>query len=508
MWVQIWAQEPDFALRECYPAGRAKTLNLRPGVSASMELYSNGQSLSMVVWVKDADIRQHSQTAYADHVEVWFALPPSAYPEDFEYALHPSYMYAASTTRSAAPASPPRTFSAYSEYTPRVSSRSFLQDFDYPSTDKITRDSLQVPSPSQLRKEDIHFGIVQFALFPDGRKAVQLNRRNHESLERTMSLSMGNPVDGIRYDAVYMEDGSGYIINAEFSLKALGFIQLPELRQLRLMVDIANSLSAGEKAEVLLSSSPYREAGSPATFNAVTLRRPLYTNVTDIPTHIFTQTHYYPILMTGAGADDWFVAGVDVDALVYKPQYASQKLTEVKFFRQYHTYEAGNWQGMPYEILQVTQDYVNEPPRRKEFIILQNQVLTAEQVVSDAFPPEKTSVFRMPDGAGGLILWNSAQVDPYGWGPCGTCVSLTTSFVKVSPRGRQDILFIQQTDGPEAYCQVREMVFEDYYLSRVDWIRDGQVVVLLLQHRYLDKIKRVKASWAKDGTGVQVILVD
>ncbi|MCB0836872.1 MAG: hypothetical protein KDD99_09450 [Bacteroidetes bacterium] len=485
-----------------------KDRTITPKVSASAKLYSYGETLSLVVSVKDDRVKivKNSDEA-TDHIELWLALPPSSYPPNFEYVHHPDYIaYHPPVTRDKGEIGPSRFFSIYSEYAPQIEKPSFVNGFDYPH-DQQGNDSLFVPDYRFLTKEEVHFGIVHFGLFPDGRKPVHYNREQMKPLAQALGIEMGDFTEGISYVAEMTENEDGYIITARISPQALGFVQLPRLDQIRFMVDIADSGSNNRKANVVLSSSPQRKPGKPTSFNKVVFKEALKTNSTDIPDHFFQKASFNPIFVYGDKG--WVPTSVDVDALVYQENRTSNSLTEVKFQKQSFQYDSGEYKNVPIESLKIDYNYVNKIPVHKELISVRNQLIEAEQtrlVQPDSL--EKSSfgdnLFQFPDKSIGLIIRESTSHHPYGWGDCGQCIVENIRIFRITDTNVQAILNIQQSDGPDPYCQIGTYSFPGSYVSQLDWIKPGKILVVRISHYTEKDQERVKVTWAKDGSDVRI----
>jgi hypothetical protein len=471
-------------------------------VSANLKVFCDGAFIFLYIHVRDPQVHPDQQAAYADHVELSLALPDEAFPADFEYDLHPRYVQAPPQYTSRSQPSPPRFFSVYSEYAHELDLRRFTEDFDYPQ-----QPTGQLPSPYDLQVEEVHFGLMRFALFPDGRPAQLLNRDELRPVEQVLRASLGDVAAGIRYQVTHHADGS-YEVNARLSPQALGFVPLPELGKLNLMVDVMDVPVPGQRALPTLSSARYRQPGRPATFNQVRFQKPLHTNFTTIPDALFQAADYHPICFFSR--QDWISTGVDVDALVYREHQASQALTEVKFTREPFHYDFLNVAGTPVESLTIDFDYVNQIPSTREYKLLHDYLIPSEQVRSKLANshPIENEVFRFPDGELGVIMVDNSTFDPYGWGDCGTCIEERITIHRVTDRQRRVLLEINQWDGPDAYCQVGPHYLEDYYVDRTDWIQPGRILVLRLNHRYTKRKKRVKITWNQQGEAVQTTLID
>lgn len=513
LWLCLWlssfharllGQHFDLALDRLYPVPQAD-MPPEGSLSATVRVASDGAYLFVYIHVRDAQVQHHAQTHLADHIELSLGLPAEAYPDDFEYNLHPQYVSAPDVSSRGSGEVRARLFSLYSEFAAGLSLSDFLDNHDYP------RQGSEVAPPARtLRLSEVHHGLMRYALFPDERPPEHLNRDELTLVEETLGHQMGEVTPHVVYQ-VTRQDTDGYEINARLSPEALGFATLPEVSQLHLLVRVFDVARPGEAARPVLSTMPAQRedmAEHPANFNRLRLQRPLYTNFTTIPDYVFRQADYHPVCFYAQ--PDWIATSIDVDALVYGEQQASQTLTEVGFLPETFAHGVQDLSGIQVERLAVERQYVNEMTKSHTYYLLMEQVLETERIKGLLGEPSQVQdqFFRFPDGAVGAIVRSSTSVDPYGWGPCGTCVEETIRIYRITRQGKEVLLDIFQGDGPNAYCQVREIMLKDYYLLETDWIKPGEILVLRLNHRYLTTKKRIKVSWKPDGTGLAVESID
>ncbi len=505
----LHGQNFDLAIERLYavPSSHVRSVPESEEVSATVRLSSDGAYLFLYVHVRDRRVQRHWQTDMADHVELWLGLPAEAYPKDFEYALHPRYVLAPPMTTRGGPQAKPRLFSTYAEYASQLSLSDFVNNHDYPR-----KNEGMVPPANTLRLQEVPYGLMKFALFPDGRPAEWLNQEEMAPLEQVLQQSLGDAPAGITYQ-VTRQDPEGYEINARIAPAALGFVTLPEVERLNVMVQIHNASIPGQPVEAALSTMPpteknQRSVEHPSGFNHLRLQRPLYTNFTTIPDYMFQQAGYHPLCVNTA--KDWMATSIDVDPLIYRQQEASHSLTEVGIMPQGFRYDVEYLDQSPIEILKVDETYVNKLPKQRSYILMQGQILQTERIRSLVAEPTEVEdqFFRFPDGEMGAILRSNTSVDPYGWGPCGTCIQETIRIWRVTSSGKKSLLDIIQGDGPNAYCQIQNTLLREYYLLRIDWIKPGEILVLRLNHRYLTRKKRIKVSWDADGSHVKVEAID
>lgn len=502
-WSQGNMNIPDLELAQLYRVDEPRTRTLRsPTLSADLKLFCDGKQLFLYLHVHDPRIILSPDVDFSDHIQLWLALPDRAFPSDFEYELHPNYVMAEPRPTRATDDDEPRFFTIFSEYGSEVSLQNFLQEHDYPSTGTAA-----VPDSRDLSLREVHFGMIGYALFPDERSPELLNRQELEPIEAALHTSLGQVEEGITYKVTHHSSGS-YEVNAQISPQALGFVQLPEMSELAVMIDIIDVAGRGQRGRLALSSSPYRQGHAPNGYNQVRLQTPLQTNYTTIPNEFFEETSYFPICFFSG--QDWVGTGVDVDALTYREYEASRSLAEVRFSRENFAYDRRRINGAPLENMVVEQKFVNEIPKRHQFTLLYDYLLETEQITAFLANTSavSNSLFTYPDGALGLILINSLTVDPFGWGDCGTCVEEIITVHRLSEDEQRLLLEVYQTDGPVAYCQIENFRFDNFYVEAIDWIREGEIMVMRLSHRYQKEKKRVKVSWNPETKALDVLPIE
>jgi len=504
----MYGQKPDFAQDNLYVVSGSRFISNENDISASTKVFCTGKYISIVIEVKDDVVKNMSDSYFTDHVELWFALPRSAYAGNFEYAMHPNYVYYQEGGNGRMwNEGTPRFFSVYSEYSSEVNLRDFVRGYDYPklANFRTTNSKLKVPRPEKLRKGRAYYGIVHYGLYPDQRSPVLYDKNNYKLVESAVNHKMGNIAGGLKYVAERTDEG--YIINARISTRALGFVTFPKMEQIRLMVDVVDTDYGGRRDTTLLSTSSERVKGVPATFNRVEFQRPLRTNYSDVPDITFNKIGVQPVYMYTRS--DWQPTYVDTDALVYGYESVSDSLIEVKFSPLPMEYKTNRSGGFPSEVLALNYEYVNTIRNQLEYILVNGFVFKSEQV-KESLGGEDTvrnSVFRFPDGVPGVILKDNLTVNPFGWGECGKCVEEIISIHRVASEGPREILSIFQGDGPNPYCQVQDLSFDDYYVAQLDWIDKGRLLVLNLRSWKSRARKRIKVTWDGDGTDVRVVLV-
>jgi len=497
----------DLIIEDFFPTGENTT-----DIQAQARLYCDGDAISINVYVQDDDIQLQSSNDLSDHIRIWLALPEEAYPERFDYQLHPQYITSRPSDYSLSQKA--RYFSTNaSDLTMEKGENmeNFFEKSDYPQIsrgdDPPESEGNNLPARPELEPGIVPFGLVGYSFFSDNRPPVWINAADMQQLENTFELQLANLVDSIKYYAETTESNDGYTLDISFPAAALGFVQLPHMKHIRLLIEVWNA-EADQPANIILSSSENRQDQTPYTFNEVYFQEPLRTNFCDIPDQVFYQTSYYPICLLTE--NNWVSTAMDVDALVFAPKITSKSLTEIKFYKQNLEYLQQDFGETAVETLRVQMDYVNQFPRQKEYTLIKGETFMNEKT-SYPLPDQNdlpSGLFAFPDGHIGLIQRSSIPVDPFGWTNCQTCLEDNITIHRVDPFGQHEMLRMRQGDGQHAYCKVGDLKFDDYQISSLDWISDGKILVIGLKHRYQKLGKRIKVSWEDDGSNMEVVEVD
>ncbi len=492
----LWGQKPDFAADTLGIVSGKDYVQNKKDIRVSAKIYCDGEAITVVIDVKDDIIENKTDNFETDHVEIWLALPASAYPSNFEYNFHPKYIYG-----TTGPNQTPRFFSVYSEYANGIGLNSFTKNFDYPDSKKAATQNLNVPKPEYLRECRMDFGIVHYGFYPDQRKVVHYNKDNYRMLEQVLGVKMGNFAEGAHY--VCDKTEQGYKITVEFTPQSLGFVQLPKLEELRFMIDVVDKDGQGKKATTVLSTSAEHQKASPAAFNTVRFKKPLKTNNTQIPDAVFNKLDFHPLYTLTDSA--WVSTSIETDMAVFSKENLSKSITEIKFSVQpvkYTAYEDLSKNTVKRVIVEKTG--VNSRPITTEYYIVNGQVFESELVKMGKSRKEALNnyTFSFPDGSAGLILKQRTALNPYGWGKCGNCYEEVISLMRIKGNEAKTLLAIYQGNSGEKYCQIGEQSFRGYYVASVEWVREGKTMLLRLSSWDNATRKRVRVSWNDDGSKI------
>ncbi len=494
------AQKPDFYEDSLFVVSGKENIRNKWDAKASVKLFCDGEYLSVTIDVKDDIIENKPDNLETDHVEVSFALPASAFPRDFEYNFHPKYIYSSGQSNPYEKTRLPRFFSVYSEYAPSLKMGSFLSEYDYPTAKDVKAKKLTVPYPENIKECTVDYGIVVFGLYPDKRSPILLNKNNFQILEKMWGYQIGDLLEGVRY--VVDKTNYGYTISAQFSVKALGFVQLPKMEEIRFMVDIIDKDGQG-KATTILSTSQYRAKGVPVTFNNIRFKRALRTNISEVPDAVFNKLDFRPVYaFTDTG---WIATSVETDMIAFGEQNMSKSLLEIKFSKlpiRYASYEDLAKNNV--KKLSVDTEGVNTNAKTSEYFIINGQVFESEIMKANKNKRESlySHTFSFPDGSAGLILKNKTAYNPNGWGSCKNCYEEIISIIRIENGSTKTILAVYQGNTYTPYCQIGDKNYKGFYVYSLDWLREGKMLVFRLSNWDNTEKKRVKISWDDAGSKI------
>ncbi|MDW3647021.1 MAG: hypothetical protein R8P61_08160 [Bacteroidia bacterium] len=472
-------------------------------VHSAVQVYSDGTYLSVAIKVIDPSINNDPNPAYADRVDVWLALPEFAFPKSYQYGFHPRLLSAPAVRERGMDTGVNRLFSLNEESAANLTARGFTRNFNYPDREEIRDKNLNLPYPGSFREVLMPFGITQFSFFRDGRDPIHANEYVLRDLEDHLGRKLSPLTDGVRYTSDPTEREDGYIINIEFSIEAFGFVILPEMQGINLMVDVVNA-NPGQRGRIVNSTANTRSI-HPLNFQYVSFQRPIKTNYTDLSDEVFTENDFYPLMWYSE--NDWEGFGIDVDGLVMENGQLSEDLLEVKVYEQSLLFENFEFEGYEIDLIKTNLDFVNRVGVEKDIIRANGQNIIAEKVRRNnrGLKAEiEDRWFLFEDGTLGLIYEESIPRHSFGWGNCGSCRIETINITRISEAAVWDILEIEQEEGSNGYCQIKDLSYQNFYVSNFDWVDEGSRLILRLKHRSTREKKRVEVSWDEYGTSLEV----
>lgn len=461
-------------------------------------VYSDGDRISLVVEVKDPDIRSFQSPAYSDHIQVWIGLDETAFPPSFPLATHPFYVGGLHKKPGQRAAEDPgvslRVFSPQTRT--RNISGNWQESAEYP---RNLTDSSLVPPASRLREISVPYGMIHLAFFPDERNVQLLDRESYRYLEMSFDRTIGDWLSRIRYDVDTLEYGEGYVISVDIPVEALGFSRMPKIYGLKMMVGIADTDVSGRQARIVSFSQPGISTPSLGEMERISFQNPLTFNPSDIPDEIFDQIGWYPTLFLSS--EGWTAVSAEMGYMVPGYRTVLQDWYEIAFREASLKYEDFQDRGFPVQRLSVGFDAVNSPDIVTDYLLIDGNLETVSRarniLPGPAVIPE-VDVFRFPDGATGVFVRDNFPFNPYGWGDCGICLQERMRILRTSSGKVVTVASWTQSEGPESGLWIGKETFPEYYLGRMDRLRGGDIIVLVLNHRTLRLQKRVKLTWDQD----------
>jgi len=440
-------------------------------LSVKSKVYSPGDKIIIEVDVVDDKLVNQNDLNLSDRIELWLSLPLSEKDTIFNSSmpispLPPLYYFHIDTTDHNRP--------VYSFY-----SNAEEVPIDFDTSMKVNN----------------FYGQVHYALFPDNRKAVRLDKEKYEYLEKALGEKLGHVEQGVEYK--WQATKTGYKTTISLSPLAFGFVNIPEMNNLRMMIDVVDVDEDNRMS--LLSSSSIRKAGQPATYNRIDFTKSFKTNVTTIPTDLFDSLKFHPTVMfTSKG----FWSGVSTDRACI--QKGNCSIIQSVFLRTSFGYKKKRIGKHEVEELIKTEQKLYAPNKGKNYLIggtEDNYIINKKRFYSYRrsnweewnFKGLKKE-FIFPDHSVGLILFS--HQGGYGQDSCNAFVSKELRIVKVNEKESKELFKLIQDDcSHETYLgnqKISELVIDKIY-----WAKEG--VMLIIEARIpAIGIKKYKLTFQGD----------
>ncbi len=471
------AAQADWYSAALYPVWGADNITGAQDIAASASLYCTGDSIIVEVRVIDDVLIENDDPLHCDHVEIWFALPDI---QNSDYLAYGTGLFRHRDNPDSS-----------------LDPVQFAREHEFPQSEEELRRygiyEYEIIDPARFYRQTVFFGMVHYGLFPGGRDPL---RYDNEFYARS-----GMPADAatsIRHQL--RRSANGYHLRAAFPPAALAFLQLPEMQDIRVMIDVIDVDHAGGRQESLLSSAPKHEWGQPRSFERVSLARPLAANMSSLPDSVFHIVERRPV-MQYFGPGDWrFVAWREL-----WPDYYPSKVWDMLGLIRYE------WDDYRYELRDTTVDGVqlselrefdsrfsSEDSRFVSYIINGNAIkgfshpaIMAPDGIpayirrsdyeegNDDIESERSDdkVFvRLPDGGLGFFLLDSFQQSPWGRGPCGACIIVDVNFYRLSGTGIEQLFGLEYNLGNLwlRFDDERKIGFEEVFGLNIAWIEEGR----------------------------------
>ncbi|MFM2284728.1 MAG: hypothetical protein RLZZ543_225, partial [Bacteroidota bacterium] len=322
----------------------------------------------------------------------------------------------------------------------------FISDADYPkgklkNAENGAEVKPDVPSPKDLRREYVFFGMTRFG-FPaiNGGKAQQLDRDKYLAFSKQSGLIPDDLSNSVRY-TVRSENGALHYSIAMHN-RCLGFGRAANMNKVRFVVDVADA-DAGEEKETVISSSANRFYGRPFYFHQVELPFAFSMLPEGVPQSAIERLKINLDLVYSGGS--WKAFGWNVGALVFAKDFISEALSQYSFYAIQLHY--AKFDGAPaYERLNVNYDDVTNFDQHEVYILLNDQVYSSKEYRYNRIEANSFfhTVFNLPDGTPAIVLYDYESVDPLGFGEYGHTADEFIYIQKCDSKGGSPILNIGQ----------------------------------------------------------------
>lgn len=504
------AQQSDFISGQFDVTEGKRWYGGEKDASARVEVFSDGKNINLFLEVKDDILIKEKMGEASDHLVLTFALPPSAYPEGFPMRFHPWYFQAErQPSRAESPGAKHRFFSTQSETASSLHTGLLREHLPYPTREEIELHNLFIPYPEQLKTARVAFGLVSYRLYPDGRPAQLVNPEDYALLEENLNMKLGAVEAGLEYTVENRPGGMEY--HVAVAPQALGFVPAPFLTELNMVIDFFDYDVKKGLATVLSSKSNQAIRKSIAReMDLLSFAKPVNTNYSEAPDRVFQETGYKPIMFFGENG--WVPTHLDADPLVFRPYETSQSISEIQFSIGDFDYHLEKLPGTQIGLEQFTvkESFVNLVPRLSEYSLLKGQIFRANRSQNRIKVLDTTShsrAFMFPDGGTGIITVENSTLSPQGWGDCGMCLQEQISVHRLTLNGSKKILQVHQGEGDNNYLRVGNITLEGFRIDRLDWVKKGQVLVFQAINNNNSQRRRIRSSWAADGSEVMTELI-
>lgn len=515
-------QKPDFQLDQFYPKWGAKNIESPTDIQASTKVYSDGEKIHIEVEVVDDMLVNDVDVLHTDHVEVWFGVGEYHLLDDDKDHTEKEDFFEAQLQSRDYPG-------CYVAERPAAPKYLIFEKLSSKHLEEINSDLLSMVDSVKILGWEKYIGdlpieldftgITHFGLFPDNRTLSLYDRENYELFEKSTDYQIGDLTEGCTYSAKITD--KGYIIEASFTPKALGFVQLPSIKNLFIMIDVVDVDERGSQ-ETILSSSKNRTWGNKYSFNWVELQKPLNTNVVNIPKHLFefdnsalskklkfspklvyTQDgwkYYNSTATTLAG--DWEIFRTHFTTYGYLPTSVNYKTDILK---------QGQISASQIEFSETTpQTCRNFDFSQTSFFqtlykvhIIDDKVALSERKLTcgDWKLDNLEQIFVFADGTVGLITYSIDGC--YCRGTCGGCENLDIRIKKYKNGEFQEILRIEDDSCCSLGFQIGDNEYEEMSVKEVVWSKVGKELKIWIDDSWGENkqpIKVIDITFNENGT--------
>ncbi len=266
----------------------AENFSGQEDLNADCKIISDGEKLKIQVKVSDDIISLNSDPINSDHIELWFALPKiseiNGYKSNYLETLTTSFIAADGSILCLYKNSSDLDSLKIELDNPRIHLFGQSEDTTYYLKDdeegflygvNLFLGDLRT---SNLKKENIFFGLVHFGILPQSGKVIQYDAETYNIFEKMTNIKLDDLIKYIKTESKI--SGTDYEINVEVLPEALGFVSKYGIKELRFMVDVVD-VDLSSKQESLISTSKNRNWGDPKSFTNIKLAKPISVKLDD-----------------------------------------------------------------------------------------------------------------------------------------------------------------------------------------------------------------------------------
>ena len=464
-------------MREFYPLpGKPKLLET--DISATAVLFASPDSIYFEIEVKDDVVNSSASAEFSDQIQISFALTDVEF-NDYVIGEKGGKQF---------------IFRNSIEAGDNADVEKFVKNGDYPSgklknVETGATATPTVPSTKSLKKQQLNFGITKFALFADGRKAMQLEREKYSAFENQMGEKLDDLSATIKY--VSVKKPTGYHLSIAMSNTALGFGRVALMNNLKFVIDAIDADELATEVETV-SSTPNRFTGRPSYFNKVVLPFSLNISLDGVPDAIIQNTGV-KVEVYRAG-NTWKPFTYNNGPIIYARDFLSESgLIEYVFFPQKMVYSLA--EKPKCETLQIIYDDLALYNQHEYYFVINEQVLSSKD-----FRFSKTNAndfinkaFELPDGSVGIVLYDFEMVDPLGWGNLGSTADEFVFIQKLNAKESSTIFSIgMRIDAAETMTIGEENSLSLKNVKDVNfkWIEKGKTFAV--------QVKRIPSTFDEE----------
>jgi hypothetical protein len=455
-------------IKEFYPLPGKKN-PLHTDISASAVFSASPDSLYFEVDVIDDFVKFYNGNEQTDQVQISFALPDVGF-NDYIVGEKGGKQFIFRNSNDAGD---------------NADVERFIKNGDYPSgklknLETGASATPEVPSIKTLRRQQINFGISKFALFADGKRAIQLEREKYSPFENQIGDKLDDLSDAVRY--ISTKKPGGYHLSIAMSNKALGFARVALMNNLSFVIDVLDVDETPSEVETI-SSTPNRFMGRPSYFNKVVLPFSFNISLDGIPNEIIENVAVKIEVFRVGNA--WKPFTYNNGPIIYAQDFISEAgLIEFVFFPQKVNYSISD--NPKCETLQIIYDDLALYNQHEHYFLINKQVLS-----SKGFRFNKSNMndfvnhpFVLPDSSLGLVLYDFEMVDPLGWGKLGNTADEFVFIQKLELDNSSSIFSIgMRIDAAETITigEKNPLSFKNVKDVNFKWIEKGKSFSVLIK---------------------------